>query len=129
MFQSESLIRHPIVELVPDGVASVRITYREAPPMVASVDENAFSFTPPPPGPHASAELKRLEPKVVSSHLTGTQRRSIISQWNQAVNQTAPTKIEWLDATGAVVRIINPPNPRRRSTTSVGDLDAPAEGP
>ena len=38
----------PTIELVPDGVASVPITYQATAPIIARVNENAFLLTPPP---------------------------------------------------------------------------------
>jgi hypothetical protein len=127
VFQPD-LYKELIVELVPDGVASVRIAYRETSPIVVPVSENAFWFTPPPPTPRAAAELKRLEPEVVATHLTRAQRRRFTLQWNEAAQETEPTKIEWLDNAGGLVRAISPPTPASSSVTSVGNLRAPVEG-
>jgi hypothetical protein len=44
VFQPD-LYKEPIVELVPDGVASVRIAYRETPAIVVAVSENASVYT------------------------------------------------------------------------------------
>ncbi|MGH2865274.1 MAG: hypothetical protein ACRDJX_08505 [Solirubrobacteraceae bacterium] len=117
-----------IVELVPDGVASVRIAYRGTPPVVVPVSENAFWFTPPPPAPRVAAELKRLEPDVVATHLSRAQRRRFTLQWEEAVQETEPTKIEWLDNAGGLARTISPPTAASSSLTSVGNLRAPIEG-
>jgi hypothetical protein len=128
VFQSDALTREPTVELVPDGVASVRIAYRETPAIVVAVSENAFLFTPPPPTPRIEAELKRLEPAIVTTHLTTAQRRRITLQWDKAVDETGPTRIEWLDSAGRLVRSLSPPTAESNSTTSVGNLNAPIEG-
>lgn len=128
VFQSDSLIRQPTIELVPDGVASVRIAYREASTIGVGVSENAFLFTPPPVVPRVAAELKRLEPKLFAPHLSAAERRRITLKWNQTASETSPKKIEWLDGAGRTVRIINSPNPRSGLVTSVGSLRAPVEG-
>jgi hypothetical protein len=122
------LYKELIVELVPDGVASVRIAYRETPPIDVPVSENAVWFTPPPPAPRVKAELKRLEPSIFARHLTRVQRRRFTMQWDAAVRETEPTTIEWLDNTGELVRTINPPTAASSSVTSVGNLRAPIEG-
>jgi hypothetical protein len=122
------LTKEPTVELVPDGVASVRIAYRETPPIVVRVSEDAFLFTPPPPTPRVEAELKRLEPSIVATHLTTAQRRRFTLQWDEAVHETEPTKIEWLNNAGGLVRTISPPTAASSSVTSVGNLRAPIEG-
>jgi hypothetical protein len=137
-----ALYEEPIVELVPDGVASVRIAYRETPAIVVAVSENAFLFTPPPPTPRVEAELKRLirlerlerlEPAIVTTHPTTAQRptaqrRRITLQWDKTVEETEPTRIEWLDSAGRLVRALSPPTAESNSATSVGNLDAPLEG-
>jgi hypothetical protein len=123
-----TLTKELTVELVPDGVASVRIAYRETPPIVVPVSGNAFWFTSPPPTPRVKAELKRLEPSIVATHLTTAQRRRFTLQWNKTVHETEPTKIEWLDNAGRLVRAINALGAADNSMTSVGDLRAPIEG-
>jgi hypothetical protein len=65
----------PIVELAPDGVAPVRIVYRD-----------------------------------------------------EIVHETDPTKLEWLDSAGRVVRVVNAPAAGRGAATSIGDLRAPMGG-
>lgn len=126
VFQPD-LYKELTVELVPDGVASVRIAYRETPPIVVPVSENAFLFTPPPPTPRVEAKLKRLEPSIFATHLTQAQRRRFTLQWDKTVRETEPTKIEWLDSAGGLVRAINPPTAASRSVTSIGNLRAPIE--
>ncbi len=127
VFQPD-LTRELTVELAPDGVASVRIAYRETPPIVVPVSENAFWFTPPPPTPRVEAELKRLEPSIFATHLTQAQRRRVTLQWDEAVDETEPTKIEWLDNASRPIRTISPPTAASSSVTSVGNLRAPIEG-
>jgi hypothetical protein len=127
VFQPD-LTKEPAVELAPDGVVSVRIDYRETPPIVVPVSENAFWFTRPPPTPRVEAELKRLEPSIFATHLTQAQRRRSTLQWDKTVRETEPTKIEWLDNAGGLVRAISPPTAASSSETSVGNLRAPIEG-
>ncbi len=127
VFQPD-LTKELIVELVPDGVTSVRIAYRETPSIVVPANANAFLFTPPPPTPRVEAELKRLEPSIFATHLTRAQRRRVTLQWDKTVHETEPTKIEWLDNTGGLVRAISPPTAAGSSVTSVGNLRAPLEG-
>lgn len=139
IFQSDDLYKEPTVELVPDGVASVRIEYRETSAITVPVSENTFLFTPPPPTPRVEAELKRLErlqrmePVIVTTHPTTAQRptaqrRRITLQWDKTVDETEPTRIEWLDSAGRLVRALSPPTAESSSATSVGNLDAPLEG-
>jgi hypothetical protein len=128
VFQSDALTEEPVVELVPDGVASVRIAYSETPEITVPVSENAFTFTPPLPTPRVAAELKRLEPRIVATRLTAAQRRRVTLQWNKTVDETEPTRIEWLDNADELIRTISPPTIASSSLTSVGNLDAPVEG-
>ncbi|HTA14074.1 MAG TPA: hypothetical protein VK781_04370, partial [Solirubrobacteraceae bacterium] len=125
---SDALTEEPVVELVPDGVASVRIAYSETPEITVPVSENAFTFTPPLPTPRVAAELKRLEPRIVATRLTAAQRRRVTLQWNKTVDETEPTRIEWLDNADELIRTISPPTIASSSLTSVGNLDAPVEG-
>ncbi len=122
------LNRELIVELVPDGVASVRVAYRETTSIDVAVGENAFWFTPPPPAPRVAAELKRLEPSIFATHLTQAKRRRFTLLWDKTVRETEPTKIEWLDNAGRLVRAISPPTAASSSETSVGNLRAPIGG-
>jgi hypothetical protein len=48
VFGASGFLGKPMLELVPDGVAAVRIAYRDHAPLVVAVRENAFAFTPPP---------------------------------------------------------------------------------
>jgi len=112
---------------LPDGVASVRIAYRETPEITVPVSDNAFMFTPPLPMPRVAAELKRLEPRIVATRRTTAQRR-VTLQWDRTVDETDPTRIEWLDNAGGLIRTINPPTAASNSVTSVGNLKAPLEG-
>src|ERR1700683_3738747 len=109
VFQPD-LYKEPIIELVPDCVASVRISYREMPTIIVAVGENAFLFTPPPLTPRVEAKLKRmirLERTIVTRHPTTAQRRRNTLQWDKTVDETEPTRIEWLDSTGRMVRSLS----------------------
>jgi hypothetical protein len=129
VFQSSAFAGEPTFGLVPDGVASVRIAYRATAPIVVPVSENVFLFMPPPPTPRVKADLKRLVRGLVDKHLTKAQRRSITMQYDKTVAETDPTKIEWLDNGGGLVRASSAPTAGSNSATSVGgNLRAPIEG-
>jgi len=127
VFQADALTNEPVVELAPDGVASARVVYREARAITVSVSDNAFSFTPPPPTPRVAAELRRLRPAISANHSTAAQRRLTL-QWDHIVRESDPTKLEWLDTAGRVIRAINAPAAGRAAATSVGVLRAPIGG-
>jgi len=113
----------PIVELVPDGVASVRILYRTGAPVVATVGENAFVFTPPKLlTQHLEKILSAVEPgrPAKAKHLTKAQKRRIElafeKRLERALAEAEPTKIEWLGAGGALLRSISPPSAKGVAT-------------
>lgn len=124
---SDFLGGKPTIELVPDGVAAVRITYRATAPITAHVSENAFLFTPPPtPNTPLDTELKQLLHRL-GKHIGKAERRRITIEYNNAFTGTYPTRIEWLDSGGGVVRALSPPTAESISATSVGNLLAPIE--
>jgi hypothetical protein len=126
---SDFLSKESAVELVPDGVAAVRITYQATAPIIAHVSENAFLLTPPPtPNTLLDAELRRLIHEQRGQHISSTVRRRITIEYNNALTGTYPTRIEWLDSTGKLVRALSSPTAESNSATSVGDLRAPIEG-
>ncbi len=144
----------PVVQLVPDGVTSVRISYRVGAPIVAPVAGNALVFTPSPPDRHLRSLqhwLGVLDSKGAESgfcvrssprgrlrcHSPNPPRiqRRLDAQWRRAyrayrraATARAPVEVEWLDAAGAVVRTIGRPTPANVAATSVGDLRAPIGG-
>ncbi len=125
---SDFLGGEPTIELVPDGIASVRIVYRATAPIVADVSENAFLLIPPTaPRSRLDSELKKLVGRLVGGHLTKTQRITITTEYNRAYVNTYPTRIEWLNSAGEPVRALSPPTAESESATSVGDLGAPIE--
>jgi hypothetical protein len=125
---SDFLGGEPTMELVPDGVASVRITYRDRAPIVVRVKEDAFLLTPPPaPHDRLDAYLRGLLPRLLGQHVTKAQQLTATNEWNKAFTGTYPTRVEWLDGAGGLVRALNPPTAESNSTTSVGNLDAPLE--
>lgn len=119
VFGASDFLRQPLVELVPDGVAAVRITYLDRPPVIVVVSENAFAFTPPPAPPSVAAAIRRLQGRALSGNP---------SQYNKALVQTDPTRLEWLNHAGAVIRTIEPPTKASVEATSIGGIRAPIEG-
>jgi hypothetical protein len=117
----------PVVDLVPDGVASVRIDYRTGSPLVASVQENAFVFTAPPSIVHRFRELITSASDGLSrvKHPTKAQSRRALKVLNKridrALDETEPAKVEWLNAAGTVLRSISPP-PNTGGFGSIVDL-------
>jgi hypothetical protein len=126
---SDFLGRVPTIEMVPDGVAWVRITYRDASPLTVPVIENAFVFVPPPtPRDRLDAYLRSLLPKLSGEHVTNAERLAATKAWNRVFSDTYPSRIEWLDSDRRVLRSISPPTEKSTAATSLGDLRAPVRG-
>lgn len=139
--------RTPILKLVPDGVTSVRISYRARAPIVVPVSDNALLFTPPPPGRRVTAARDRLSRLPADSsfcvhsdrggwrcsgpHLTKAQRlrrKRALTAYRRAVAASGPTKIDWLDAAGGAMRTIATPTARQVAATWVDVPRAPIGG-
>ncbi len=126
IFESSGVMHTPVVQLVPDGVATLRIDYRETPPMIFNVTTNTFTFTPSLPSARVGAELAQLAPRLSSSNRQ--QRLEAIRLWNAAIDETRPIKAEWRSGDGGLLRALNPPGIRTVEAISVGNLRAPVEG-
>ncbi len=122
----------PIVDIVPDGVAALRIAYRDGTSATATVTENAFVFTPPQ-GPirREMAAFKRLravrvleQGKHLSKRHSEELLRTIIRYIAQIETRLAPTKVQWLDGAGNVIRAFKP-----RTGASVGLLSVAESAP
>ncbi len=109
----------PIVELVPDGVASVRATYRVGAPVVVETAENAYTLVPSA----AVLRRERRDAKEIASRTEREEREHDRSRAEQqrlsgaalealleVAAEAAPVKLEWLGGAGEVVRSIAPPN-------------------
>jgi hypothetical protein len=110
-----TISEEPIVELIPDGVSSVRITYATGSPLVAGVNENEYSFaTPEAVRARGEKHLKKvLRHLKHAKHATKAQQRRVLERFLAAFEKTLveaePRKVEWLGAGGAVLRTITPP--------------------
>jgi hypothetical protein len=103
----------PVTEIVPDGVAVVRLSFRGGATVVAPVSENAFRFSPPPAlVAHAEMLLKRSSLAPKHGHLTKRQRErrlnALIKVVLNVLHQLPPTQVRWLDASGNVLRSFTP---------------------
>lgn len=136
----------PIVSLVPDGVAALRISYRTRPAVVVPVSDNAIAFVPPATSPRLRA-LQRAagadgswvscsraghgEWRCRGPGLTRAQSRRLQlakAAYAQVVAAADPTQIEWLDAAGRVIRTLQPPTRAFLESIDVGQLRAPIGG-
>ncbi len=144
-------VTDPIVLLVPDGVASLRISYRSRPPVMVPVAGNTVVFTPPPVSRRLVAlqeRAMRLEAQVGgcyrtphtpwvcgNPHLTKAQNDRLEirfeharAAYQHAVAAAEPTQVDWLDPAGNVARTLTPPTPAQLAAISVGNLRAPISG-
>jgi hypothetical protein len=119
VFETGLLEEEPIVELVPDGVASVRVTYRVGAPVLATVAENVYTLTQ-----SSAVRLRenriqgKLERRVHrlerDKHLSNAERRrsleALLNEVEKVIDEAAPRRLEWLGGAGEVVRSIAPPS-------------------
>jgi hypothetical protein len=120
--------RETIVGLVPDDVVSIRLSYRYNEPVTVNVSGNSFAFVPPMPDMEISLRLKSLASELDRPGLSPALRRELTQRSNKLIDESEPTRAEWLDSAGAVVRTINRPVADQNSATSVGNLRAPIGG-
>ncbi len=117
-FFQPDLTEEAIVELAPDGVASVRASYVSGAPVTVAVAENVYAL-----GPRRAIlqrglkALKKLQHRIAGiKHLTTAQRRRelnrLLTRIGKVLVEAEPTKIEWLDGTGGLVRTIGRPSGR-----------------
>ncbi len=121
------------VDLVPDGVATVRLVYRGGTVIAAPVSENAFVFTPPRGLiERAKAAFKRLERVFENErthrhrHLTKRQRQRavgvVIKALDHVLSQLPPKQVQWLDAGGRVLRSFTPNRDRNGFLVTTGSI-------
>ena len=123
-FLASDFTENHAIELVPDGIAALRADYPSARPVVVPVRDNAFVLIPPPtPNSPVTARMRRLLPKLVGEHVTRSERDKATSDWNAIYVGTLPTRMEWLDRDGHVVRVVGRP-----TAEPVGNLRAPIGG-
>jgi hypothetical protein len=91
----------------------VRISFSKAPPVLVTASENVYAFSAPA---GVLAKLKRIFRGTFNPgktrHLSKKQRHRREVRLQRAffklLHEGEPTKIEWLDPGGALVRLIRP---------------------
>jgi hypothetical protein len=114
----------PVAALVPDGVASVHLAYRDRISLTAAVGENAYTFTPPALLVHKRDALLRhplgLIRELNGKHLTSAERRhyqrELARVFGEIYTLTVPTRVTWIGATGQVLRSFTPRGPSSTAT-------------
>ena len=100
-----------VLELAPDGVATVRLLYRKGNAVAAPVINNVFSFTPPQRLlKEAKVGVQRLERelrKETRARRPGAVRR-LAKIFREALDGVRPQTVEWLAANGQPLRIFRP---------------------
>jgi hypothetical protein len=99
------------VDLVPDGVAALRIAYHNGSVYTAEVRENAFVFASPPPLVALfRTELRRIVESALAPgarHQTAARRRARARRFavrlRRLLVRVTPT-VQWLDPAGGVIR-------------------------
>ncbi len=105
-----------VVELVPNGVSTVRIVYPRGPAVLAPVAENAFLLAVPAGILSAQRKFLRQEHKLhFPQHPTKAQLHALARAYSRIDRRmaaaTEPLRVEWLGPGGAVVKTI--PRPHR----------------
>jgi hypothetical protein len=111
----------PVTDIVPDGVARVRLIYSDGNAVAAPVSENAYTFTPPRASVgRVKALLGRLMQGIHRGHLTKRQRQrqeeALFKLILHALRRLSPTRVQWLDGGGNVLRSFTP---RRASSNNI----------
>jgi hypothetical protein len=108
--------RSDVLDMAPDGVATVRLIYRSGAVINAAVTNNAYSFTPPQqPIKAALKALKRFgssPSQLIRRHLTERQRTALVRAFFKRVEALgAPLvaeTVQWLDLAGNPIRSFTP---------------------
>src|SRR4029077_20705362 len=113
---ASALSTAPVIDLVPDGVASVHLIYRNGATLAAAVHENAFIFTVPQ-GPIRRARrlLNRLgrklgQPGGEYANKAKSRRREkmFIQLLKRTYDRLPPKQVQWFDGGGHVLRSFTP---------------------
>jgi hypothetical protein len=104
--------RTDVLELAPDGVATVRLSYRSGDVLNAAVSNNVFTFTPPQkPIKQAIKALRSLQPRREPSN--GRQRsaefKKLLAKGEALSKSLVPQTVQWIDASGRLIRSYSPP--------------------
>jgi hypothetical protein len=102
----------PLAQLVPDGVAAVRVDFAAHAPAVIAVREDLLLYDAPNPFVKVIALLEREARR--HSHAGPAEQRRIarrlLPRVRRLLAEAEPTRLEWLDASGTAVRTIVAPH-------------------
>jgi hypothetical protein len=98
--------------LLPDGVATVRVSYRRSPPVTSTATGNFFSFREPRVPGRLQRELKRLVAPRPSARRPPTLTKQQSALLGRLERQIAafvnPTRIAWIDSNGRLIKQFTP---------------------
>jgi hypothetical protein len=102
-----------VIELVPDGVATVRLLYHGGNVVAVPVSGNEFTFTPPQrPIKEAELDFRQIRPLPSGRHPNARQRarafRRYIRLLVQTTRELSPETVQWLGASGQLIRSFRP---------------------
>jgi hypothetical protein len=111
-FLAGTLAEEALPELVPDGVASVRISYARAPQATVPVLENTYFVKAPTEQllRERRATLRLISTVLKKKKPTPAAIRRIQKALQRAIEESVPRKIEWLSSSGAVLHTANRPH-------------------
>ena len=98
-----------VIELAPDGVATVRLRYRNGDVITAPVAGNVFDFTPPRrPIKKLEVLQRKLEREIEKGTVHGRELEPLARRLEAARARLVPETVEWLAGDGQQVRVLHP---------------------
>lgn len=98
-----------VIELAPDGVATVRLHYRNGDVITAPVAGNVFDFTPPQrPVKKLEALRRKFDREIQKRGVHGRALEPLARRVQAARTRLVPQTVEWLAGDGQQVRVLHP---------------------
>jgi hypothetical protein len=98
-----------VIELAPDGVATVRLRYRNGDVITAPVTGNVFDFTPPQrPVKKLDALRRKFAREIEKRGVHPPALEPLVRRLEVARARLVPQTVEWLAADGQQVRVLHP---------------------
>lgn len=98
-----------VIEVAPDGVATVRLRYRNREVITAPVAGNVFDFTPPQrPIKKFKALQRKFEREIEKRGVHGRELEPLARRLQAARARLVPQTVEWLAGNGQQVRVLHP---------------------
>jgi hypothetical protein len=111
-----------VIELAPDGVATVRLRYRNGDVVTAPVTGNVFHFTPPRgPIKKVKALQRKFEREIQKTGIHGRALQALAKRLVAARVRLVPKTVEWLAGDGQQMRVLHPSVGRRRGELIIAE--------